>query len=265
MGIKHRVASMIKPMLPGPVFRGLEMREARRTSMRFLRQHGVIDLALEVAERFGYTVQSGPFAGMKYTRAAVVSRHVTPCLLGTYERQIYPFLLEAALSCEQIVDIGSADGYFAVGLARLTSKPLIAFDIDYNERKICQGMAQANGVTVSLRKWCSPEVLQALALGKRLLILSDIDGGEIQLFSPNVIRSLRQCDIVVELHEVSAEANRLFIDRWRGGTHEVRVLDHPPAEQNPEIVRLAFLGPDAARMAAEYRPYQQWITCRGIR
>ena len=73
--------------------------------MQFLRQHRVIDLALQVAERFGYTVQSGPFAGMTYTRPAMAS------LLGTYERQIYRFLLEAAACCEQIVDIGSADGY----------------------------------------------------------------------------------------------------------------------------------------------------------
>jgi len=139
-----------------------------------------------------------------------------------------------------------------MGLARLTGKPVTAFDVDPNERKICQGMAQANGVTVSLRKWCSPEALQALALGKRLLILSDVDGGEIQLFSPNVIRSLRHCDVVVELHGLSAEANRLFIDRWRGGTHEVNVLAHPPAEQNPEIYRLPIFGfrrcPDGSRI-----------------
>lgn len=241
------------------------MREARRRSMRLLRQHRVIELALQVAEKFGYTVQSGPFAGLKYTRAAVISRHATPCLLGTYERQIYPFLLEAAASCEQIVDIGSADGYFAVGLARLTGKPVIAFDVDPNERKICRSMAQANGVTISLQKWCSPEVLEALALDRRLLVLSDIDGGEVQLFGPDVIRSLRHCDVLVELHGVSAEANRPFIDRWRGGTHKADVLESPAAERNPEIDGLAFLGSDAARMAAEYRPFQQWVTCRGIR
>ncbi len=86
MGIQHVVASMIKPILPAPVFRSLEMRKARRTSMRFLRHNRAIDLGLQVAERFSYTVRSGPFAGMKYTRAAVASRHATPCLLGTYER-----------------------------------------------------------------------------------------------------------------------------------------------------------------------------------
>ncbi len=123
-------------------------------------------------------------------------------------------------------------------------------------------MAQANNVTISLQKWCSPEVLKALAHGKRLLIISDIEGGEIDLFGPNVIQALRDCDVVVELHGVSAEANRLFIDRWRGGTHEVNVLEHPRVEQNPEIVRLAFLGSDAAHIASEYRPCQQWITCR---
>ena len=202
---------------------------------------------------------------MKYTRTAIASRHATPSLLGTYERQIYPFLLEAVDRCEQIVDIGSAEGYFAVGLARLTGKPVTAFDVDPNERKICQGMARANGVTISLQKWCSPEALQALALDKRLLLLCDIDGGEIQLFDANVIRSLRHCDVVIELHEVSSEANQVFIDRWRDGTHEVSVLEHPHAEQNPEIGRRAFLGSDAPRMAAEYRPYQQWITCRGMR
>jgi hypothetical protein len=77
-----------------------------------------------------------------------------------------------------------------------------------------------------------------------------------------MIRSLRHCDVAIELHGISAEANQPFIDRWRAGTHEVNILDHQPAEPNPENARLAFLGSDAARMGAEYRTYQQWITCR---
>ena len=51
MGFQHIVAPIIKTVLPAPVFRSLQMRVARRTSMQFLRQHRVIDLALDVAER----------------------------------------------------------------------------------------------------------------------------------------------------------------------------------------------------------------------
>jgi predicted O-methyltransferase YrrM len=215
---------------------------------------------LKVADRFHYEVQSGPFKGMKYTRSAVLSRQAIPSLIGQYERQIYPALLAAAEEADVIIDVGHAEGYYAVGLARM-GKRVVAFDADWHERRLCRAMAAANGVAdrITVRSWCSGKALRELTQGRRALIFSDIDGGELYLFTDDVIDSIRHCALIVEVHGVSSEENEKFVRRFRA-SHEVEVLDHPSNPGGVEL--LSFLGEDALRMATEYRPFQQWIVAR---
>lgn len=64
----------------------------------------------------------GPFAGMKYINKAHGSS-LTPKIIGTYERELHPFIYEIAdKQYDCIVDVGSAEGYYAVGLAYLYHK-----------------------------------------------------------------------------------------------------------------------------------------------
>src|SRR4051794_34670971 len=64
----------------------------------------------------GHIVQ-GPFAGMQYfTR----SDDWVDCamLLGVYERELHPILAEVmAGRCKRFIDVGHAQGYYAVGVA----------------------------------------------------------------------------------------------------------------------------------------------------
>jgi hypothetical protein len=252
------LARTLKPITPTPLYRSLQMHAGRRQANRWLNSVGVFPLALKAAEQFNYSVQAGPFRGLKYTRSALLSRHATPALLGAYERQLYPFLEAAAGRCDLVVDIGSAEGYFAVGLARL-GKRVVTFDVDPHERKICQEMSKANRVTdrMTIQSWCSPSRLAALVNGpQRALIFCDIDGGELELFTPEVVSAIRHCDLIVEMHGADAKENSAFAGRFDGS---VQILGHP-APDPAAIERLEFLGPDAARMATEYRPFQQqWL------
>lgn len=256
-GIAKTIAQRL---LPARVYGSLRAHAGRRRANRWLRDNGVFEVALTVADRFHYEVQSGPFRGMKYTRSAVVSRHATPTLIGQYERQIYPALLEAVEKAGLVVDVGHAEGYYAIGFARM-GKRVVAFDADRHERRICRQMAEANGVgdRVELRSWCSAETLRALTQDEKAVVISDIDGGEVDLFTEDVIRSLGHCDLIVEVHGASSEENEKFVRRFRS-SHDVEVLDHPAKPGGVEL--LAFLGESAERMAAEYRPYQQWIIAR---
>jgi hypothetical protein len=259
MTVKKRIANVLRNVLPDQAYRELETRYGRRATVRWLRREGVLDLALKVANQFDYTVQGGLFGGMQYTRAAVLTRHATPNLLGTYERQLYPLLQEAAIRCDFIVDIGSAEGYFAVGLARLTKKPVIAFDVNGSERQIVREMAALNQVShlVTISDWCSSARLMDLVSGKRALVFCDIDGGEFSLFTSDTVRALNLCDAFIELHGTPQE-NRGFIDRFVG--REPIILDHPKESAGAE--RLALLGKDARRMSVEYRDPQQWLVLR---
>jgi FkbM family methyltransferase len=53
--------------------------------------------------------------------------------------------------CDLVIDIGSAEGYFAIGIARL-GKRVIAFDADPHERRICKVMASLNEVSERLTR-----------------------------------------------------------------------------------------------------------------
>ena len=246
------VGSAAQAVLPPSIFRGIQMRRARRTATKWLRSEGVINLGLRVAERFDYTVQSGLFSGMRYTREAVVTRHATPNLLGLYEDHLYPALSEAAQRAEIIIDIGSAEGYFAVGLAKLTRKPVYAFDVNKVERMILRGMARANGVEdlLTISPWCSAQVLLKLA-SHRALIICDIEGGEFQLFDSGTIRALHGQAVVIELHG-TPEQNSSIISQFGS-----RVISNDGRHAPPSS--LSFLGEDSARMASEYREPQDWL------
>jgi hypothetical protein len=247
---------VLRSVLPPQAYRELETRYARRGAVRWLRQKGVLDLTLKVAEHFDYTVQDGPFRGMRYTRSAVSTHHATPNLLGTYERQLYPLLLEAAGRCDMVIDIGSAEGYFAVGLARLTGRPVVAFDVNSMERQNVGKMAELNQVShlVTVSDWCVSAKLVDLVRGKRALVFCDIDGGEFSLFNSEAIEALSGCDVFIELHG-TPEENRSLTERFVG--REPIILDHPKEITGSE--RLAFLGEDAARLSTEYRGFQQWL------
>jgi hypothetical protein len=251
------IAHKLRPLIPAAVYRSLWAYVGRKKANQWLKDQGVFTLALQVAERFDYTVQSGIFKGMKYVRSAVLSRHATPMLIGQYERQIYPALTEASGKTGLVIDIGHAEGYFAVGFA-LLGKRVVAFDVDPHERRICREMAKVNGVVdrISFRRWCTPETLLSLARNERALIISDIDGGEVELFKPELIANLRHCDLIIELHADTPEENQRFVNLFRD-SHKIEVIDHPPDAARVDLI--ACLGADAPRMAYEYRGFQQWM------
>src|SRR5688500_985732 len=72
------------------------------------------------AKRHGLSVRRGPFHGMTYPESAVgLAEQLVPKLLGSYECELHGALEQVIQGdYEQVVDIGAADGYYAVGLAR---------------------------------------------------------------------------------------------------------------------------------------------------
>jgi hypothetical protein len=80
-------------------------------------------------------VHSGPFAGMRWISSAPdCARIHIPKLLGIYERELNPYIDQAcALNFSRIVDVGAAEGYYAVGMAlRNPHARVIAFEIAFD-------------------------------------------------------------------------------------------------------------------------------------
>lgn len=150
-------------------------------------------------------VRAGPFRGMAYLDEASGSG-LLPKLLGTYEMEVHP-AIEAmvARGPDVLVDVGAAEGYYAVGLARrLPTARVIAYDTDRYARHLLGRMRAANGVgdRVEMRGFCSAAELEVtLAAADRPAVVSDCEGFEDQLLDPGRAPALRRTEVLVEVHE----------------------------------------------------------------
>jgi tRNA G46 methylase TrmB len=125
-------------------------------------------------------IVSGPFRGMRYNLVACGSAHSAK-LLGTYEKELHAIIDEIlAERFEEIIDIGAAEGYYAVGLALSSPSPrrVIAFEAQEQGRQLLQELAAGNSLkNVDIRGACDVMGLeQALAGGRPKLIICDVEG-----------------------------------------------------------------------------------------
>lgn len=157
------------------------------------------------ASRTKRTVQSGPFRGMRHIGQSVLSA-TAPKLLGIYERELHGCLEEAlTFPFQTVVDIGAAEGYYAVGLAlRRHETRIIAFEVDQSARELLTRMVQLNGVEgrVAIKELCTSRDLAAtLKTSGLTLVICDAEGGEALLLDPIRVPELEACYILVELHD----------------------------------------------------------------
>src|SRR5437868_4115037 len=97
-------------------------------------------------------VASGPFKGLRYTRD-VVGSALAPKLVGTYELELQgPVRQIIADAPRNIVNVGAAEGYFAVGFARaIPTASVVAYEGQEKGRKLIGRLAELNGVSERVR------------------------------------------------------------------------------------------------------------------
>lgn len=146
-------------------------------------------------------VLGGPFEGMNYYNKTIWGT-ITSKWLGCYEEEIQPAISEIiAAEYPLIVDVGAAEGYYAVGLAlKLPKSKVISYDIDPIARIRQKQLADRNGVrNLEIRKLCSFSDLDGLPAGKAAVIC-DIEGFEYELLNPAAAPGLAAVDVLVEIH-----------------------------------------------------------------
>ena len=181
----------------------------------------VLETAL--VEKSGDRVLSGPFKGMRYpVRTSEGSRN--PRLVGSYEACLAPVIEElVAGDYSTIIDVGCAEGYYAVGLAlRMPRARVIARDTDPKAHEFCRQMAEANGVAdrVQIGGEVTAAGLAALIAG-RTAIFCDTEGAEEVLLDPVAAPGLLAADVVVEVHEGMKAGRVDLLTRRFAPTHDV--------------------------------------------
>jgi FkbM family methyltransferase len=218
----------------------------------------------------GGQVQQGPFAGMRYVDHAVGSAFI-PKLLGIYERELNACIEQScAMRFPLIIDIGAAEGYYAVGMAlRVPGARVIAFEMEENGRTALREMAGLNGVIVEehgatsrehgagsgngqrlevksqrsgqsleqkprveLHGKCEFENLQeALASAERSLVICDVEGYEEILLVPEKIPALARATLLVEMHDCFRHGLTELVAERFAPTHNVQRIWAEPRAQ----------------------------------
>lgn len=187
-------------------------------------------LANTVAARDGMIVQSGPFKGMAYLEHAAEGC-LLPRLLGSYESELH-HALEAfiAADLDAIIDVGCAEGYYAAGLGlRCPSTEIHAYDINPKARDACAALAALNGVgdRVHIGGAFSGEDFAAF-LGRKVLVLMDVEGAEDDLLRPDLWPALRGMNLIVETHNMYRPGVTLRLMERFGPSHDIELIRNAP-------------------------------------
>lgn len=176
-------------------------------------------------------VLNGIFEGLKYPQFRSRSSSLYAKLIGSYESELDDTFkgMFADEDCQytEILNIGCAEGYYAVGLAlKYPNAMVYAYDLEKEARELTAKMAAANGVKdrVIVEKFCGPDTLKNFKFTGRGLILSDCEGYEKELFTQENINNLKNCDLVIETHDwvdltISTNLEKLFKP-----SHDIEVI-----------------------------------------
>jgi Methyltransferase small domain len=249
--------SALRRALPAPLVgagawtldRVLPARRATRNALRSRKRSERV--ASELIARKGPVVQGGPFAGLRLP-AKPSWGPLAPLLVGSYEQELHPLLEELiAARPYRIVNVGCAEGYYAVGFARrLPEVEVYAFDIDERARRLAHETAESNGVAqrVQIAEACTVGRLEEL-VGRKTLVIVDCEGCELELLHPDRVPSLRFATVLVELHDfVDPTISSAIFARFRK-THSIDVIggrdrtisDYPMIQDLEPLDRAAAL------------------------
>ena len=176
-----------------------------------------------VVQRSGTTIAYGPFKGMIYATRATEGARIAR-LLGCYEASLAP-IMETIVARDygQIVDIGCAEGYYAVGLARRMPKAsVMARDTNPQAQASCHALARANDVADRVAvggQWAHADFDMCKAA--MTVVICDIEGAEAHLLDPQKAPGLRHADILVEVHDCFQPGLSDVIAERFAATHRV--------------------------------------------
>lgn len=215
-------------------------------------------------------VKNGPFAGLIYPCFSSFGSQLYPKFIGCYEKELWPiwFSLKEK-KYEQIFDIGCAEGYYAVGLARMFPNASVkAYDISSIARDMCKKMVEINKLEykIEVKSKCDSNELLKYDYLKKTLIICDCEGYEIELFNEIDIEIFKNVDLVIETHDfININISSILKDKF-SKTHNIvsiKSIDDIEKALTYSFKEINNLSLNQKKMVvSENRPsIMEWIIC----
>lgn len=196
-------------------------------ALRLLAKWRSLALAQTQIGHHGVTVQAGIFAGMEYSSQATEGSLLAR-LVGSYEAGLAPHIEETvADGIDCVIDVGCAEGYYAVGLARRYPHLTVhAHDISEKAQAACRELANRNGVAnrVIVGGEFKPTDFESFS-HRRPLVLVDAEGAELDILRPDISPSLARMVLIVETHDVWRPGARAELLERFTPSHEIIQVD----------------------------------------
>ena len=187
-------------------------------------------LSYEHAKKNNFIVQNGVFKNLKINKDVTWGRgDIASKIYGFYENKIQEKLKE--IKKPILIDIGAADGFFAIGcLYSKLSKYCYAFEQNEISRLALHKTAEINKVSNQISimgKVDNQSFLSSLPNDLELsktVILCDIEGEEYNFFSETILKKLKKCNLIIEIHNESSNSKETCLLKLTKKYFNVNVL-----------------------------------------
>jgi hypothetical protein len=227
MPARVRIRVFLKKLLPRSLF-SVVSTTWRYLGARFIDVHGIVEkYTADFLTNHPKVVQGGPFKGMQYVDSAVGSNYVHK-LIGSYEAVLHPYIQKLRPgSFDTVVDIGSAEGYYLIGLGRLfPDVRLVGFEMETDGRNLTQEMFVKNNLRNNLELYGEATADNiAPVLTPKTLLICDCEGAELDILDPEKCPQLLSVQsAIIELRdEFRPGIKEALIDRFTK-THRITIL-----------------------------------------
>ncbi len=196
-------------------------------ALRLLSKWRSVLIQNTLLQQNGTVVMEGPLEGLDFISQSAEGCHVAK-LLGCYEQPLQPYIEEAIEAAYPVIlNIGCAEGYYAVGMARrMPASRVLAFDTNPAAQRACTDLADKNGMAdrVTVGALFKPEDFANYA-DQRVLVLCDIEGGERDLLDPAQSPALAGMDLIVESHECLIPGVTQMLMKRFAASHDVLLVE----------------------------------------
>jgi len=238
---------------------------------QFLLKTGRKKIKQNILEKYfsEFEVKRGPFKAMKLLKANYNIDSILPKLSGSYEFEIQEIINQLVKkNYKNILNIGSAEGYYLVGFAlKIPSSNIIGFETEQANRDLSRRMSQLNNVSGRIEIFGNADESSILGLDRmdNILIFSDCEGAELDIFSFEVIEKFKNADFLIETHDCFRPGLTNELQIRFESTHQIQVINWITNDKRPVFspsnCKLSFV--EKFHLSEERREVNNgWIFCR---
>jgi hypothetical protein len=217
-----------------------------------------IMLSRRMQNQLNGIVSRGHFEGVKLPRSMSWGEaDRISMLLGFYELEVIEAIYNSPVEYDTFIDLGAADGYYAVGgLVSKRFKNAICFEMSLERQLVIQKNAVDNNVSNSIDiRGAADSSFIDNGIEKyldRSVVLIDIEGAEFDLLTSLVLKKLSKAIVIIEIHDHLVDDGNKKLDELLSCAEKYFDL---------KVIRTGYRNPSQYSELKNFSDNDRWLVC----